>query len=163
LSIKKDQLFTNRKISTMKKILMALTLIAIAHYSAEAQNQNYKVCKYNSGYATCGHEKATAGQEQVNAMPAPYAVMPVATIQPAAPLAQPVPFMPQTGYTYYDKLVNYLDHPKHHVIVYSDSMDAPYKGEDSRQNDGVAKNEYRNLNYQIATTDLPPSTGSFTK
>jgi hypothetical protein len=191
----------------MKKVFMALTMIALAHYSAEAQkSQNYKVCKYNNGYATCGNEKtatataddqqqpdanwqesttkttkkgqnykvckynsgyATCGTEKKSTtMLAPYTPAPVTTDEtvsaPAAPVTQAAA-TPPTTYTYYDVMVNYFDRPKHHVIIYSDSMNAPYKGEDSRQNDGVAKNEYRNLNYQLATAELPPSSGSFTK
>ena len=198
----------NEKQSTMKKVLMALTMVALAHISAEAQskNENFKVCKNSRGYATCGREKtataeaknqqnedwtqataktsksktqnykvckyangyATSGKEKaITKVPAnmpPVADQAVnvkaadndvveSTVTTTAPVS----------YTYYDRMVSYFDRPKHHVIIYSDSMNAPYKGQDSRQNDGVAKNEYRNLNYQLATATLPPSSGSFTK
>lgn len=46
----------------------------------------------------------------------------------------------------------------HNIKVQNDAMDNPYHGKNSRQNDGVKKNEHRNMNYNSGQP-LPPSDG----
>ena len=52
---------------------------------------------------------------------------------------------------------------KHNIKVAEDAPDAPYKGEHSKQNDGVKKNIARNINYQNNGQQLPPSDGNNSK
>ncbi|HXS38464.1 MAG TPA: hypothetical protein VN721_17305 [Flavipsychrobacter sp.] len=62
---------------------------------------------------------------------------------------------------------SYAHHPtsyqKHNIKVAEDAPDAPYKGEHSRQNDGVKKNIARNINYQNNGQQLPPNDGNNSK
>jgi len=48
---------------------------------------------------------------------------------------------------------------RHNIKVVQDAPHNPYEGKPSRQNDGVKKNEQRNMNYQTGQP-LPPSNGS---
>jgi len=47
---------------------------------------------------------------------------------------------------------------RHNIKVNNDAMDNPYHGKNSRQNDGVKKNDHRNMNYNSGQP-LPPSDG----
>ncbi len=48
------------------------------------------------------------------------------------------------------------------VFTWTDDMHNPYDGKPSKQNDGVKKNEYRNLNFTTTSTggELPANDGS---
>jgi len=46
----------------------------------------------------------------------------------------------------------------HNIKVNNDAMDNPYHGKNSRQNDGVKKNDHRNMNYNSGQP-LPSSDG----
>lgn len=46
----------------------------------------------------------------------------------------------------------------HNIKVQNDAMDNPYHGRNSKQNDGVKKNEHRNMNYNTGQP-LPPNNG----
>ncbi len=58
---------------------------------------------------------------------------------------------------------SYEGYYRKHNIVVSDEMDKPYKGEASRQYDGPAKNEYRNMNFENTSQYIAPSSGNNTK
>ncbi|MBA3829624.1 MAG: hypothetical protein H0X33_11855 [Taibaiella sp.] len=49
---------------------------------------------------------------------------------------------------------------RHHIRFSNDDMDNPYEGKPSRQNDGVKKNEYRNLNTNQTNMKLPANDGT---
>ncbi|MGN6569074.1 MAG: hypothetical protein ACTHJ0_14025 [Flavipsychrobacter sp.] len=53
----------------------------------------------------------------------------------------------------------YAGYRRHNIIV-NDDMNNPYQGEPSRQNDGVKKNEQRNLNAYQTGIVLPGNDGS---
>jgi len=52
---------------------------------------------------------------------------------------------------------------KHNISVTDNDDRKAYEGKTSKQNDGVKKNEQRNLNYQNNGANLPPSNGSNSK
>ena len=159
----------------MKKLLMALTMIGMIHYSANAQsktsryNQNYKVCKANGGYKICGMPvtKATATnsawqtKQEQNDMTSDGMLAPVpqtvAVVAPCNTMSNgtSVSMNSTNSYEGYYK--------RHNIVVSYDDMHNPYEGKPSRQYDGPAKNEYRNLNYNQTSMDLPPNTGSNSK
>lgn len=158
----------------MKKLFMALTMIGMIHYSADAQtkkhhryNQNYRVCKAQGGYKICGMPvtKATAtysawDNHQVqtnNNNELAMAPMSPTTSVPCNTMANgnSVSMNTSNSYEGYYK--------RHNIVVSYDDMRNPYEGEPSRQYDGPAKNEYRNLNVNQTSMDLPPNTGSNSK
>ena len=51
---------------------------------------------------------------------------------------------------------------RHNILVWTDDMNNPYQGKESRQNDGLDKLRQRNMNVVITSTGgyLPPSDGS---
>lgn len=51
---------------------------------------------------------------------------------------------------------------KHHIRVWTDDMHNPYEGKPSQQNDGVKKNEQRNINFTMTASggDLPANDGT---
>jgi hypothetical protein len=53
-----------------------------------------------------------------------------------------------------------VTYTKHNIKVSENDARAPYEGKHSMENDGVKKNETRNLNYQNNSTTLPPVNGS---
>lgn len=53
----------------------------------------------------------------------------------------------------------YAGYRRHNIIV-NDDMNNPYQGEPSKQNDGVKKNEHRNLNAYQTDMILPANDGS---
>jgi hypothetical protein len=54
-------------------------------------------------------------------------------------------------------------HSKHNIKFSDNDARAPYEGKHSMANDGVKKNESRNLNYQNNSTVLPANNGSMPK
>lgn len=54
-------------------------------------------------------------------------------------------------------------HSKHNIKFSDNDARAPYEGKHSQANDGVKKNENRNLNYQNTSTVLPANNGSVPK
>ena len=140
---------------------MALTVIGFMHSSAEAQtkkhsyNQNYKVCRYGAAYAVCGD------QHNPNARTASVTTQATVMTPPAAPA---VPCNTVAANTM-DNTVSmnsasaYTGYYRRHNIMVSDDANAPYQGEPSRQYDGPAKNEYRNMNVNQTSIYLPPNDG----
>lgn len=53
----------------------------------------------------------------------------------------------------------YAGYRRHNIVV-NDDMNNPYQGEPSRQNDGVKKNEQRNINAYQTSMVLPGNDGS---
>jgi|GEM_PF-3855067 len=138
----------------MKKILIALIVIGVTSFSADAKtkknsncskNPNYRVCLSNGTYQVCGKE----GSKAVN--------MNRDTQTWEVSMSQPTADMDVNTVNSYEGFYR-----KHNILV-SDEMDKPYKGEASRQWDGPAKNEYRNMNYNNTTEYIAPSSGNNTK
>jgi hypothetical protein len=140
----------------MKKILIALIVIGVANFSADAKDkkncinhsQNYKVCQSNGTYQICGqksdmdnkttmHKRRNVDQQ---------AWMP--------PMTEPTSMLSMNTVNSYEGF-----YKKHNIIV-SDDMHKPYEGEASRQYDGPAKNDYRNMNVNQTSMFLPPSSGA---
>lgn len=62
-------------------------------------------------------------------------------------------------YTRHKKTTHHhSSYTRHNIKVHNDAMDNPYHGRNSRQNDGVKRNERRNLNYNTGQP-LPSSDG----
>jgi hypothetical protein len=68
-----------------------------------------------------------------------------------------------TNYTVTEPaVIEPVSYTRHHIKVYYDNMNNPYRGLPSRQNDGVKKNEMRNLNVTATSfgADIPASDGT---
>lgn len=138
----------------MKKILIALTVIGTIHYSANAQThkskfaQNYQVCKASDSYTICGETPSTTnstpGGEQMSAT-----VLQNMEAQPAD--AQSMQMNQVNSYEGY--------YQRHNIQVSYDDPRNPYEGLPSIQDDGPAKNNQRNLNYNQTSIILPPVNG----
>lgn len=155
----------------MKQLLMALTMIGMIHYSANAQskknyNQNYPVCRTGDGYAICNKAQTSAsttfGTEDMTSTTAPEDMN-----QSTLPLAvNPIPCNTISdndaiGMNNVNAYEGY--YTRHNIVVSYDDMTAPYQGEPARSYDGPAKNDYRNMNENQDGMSLPPSTGSNSK
>lgn len=140
----------------MKQILMALAVVAFLHNSAEAQAKkskydvNYKVCKSDNGYATCGREGHVRYMTN-NTMPAD---------QTTEIILVPVAVADDNNLDM--NVVNSYEgyYRRHNIVVGEDEMNAPYQGLPSQQYDGPDRNAQRNLNYNQTSIELPPSDGS---
>jgi hypothetical protein len=138
----------------MKKILLALTMIGMIHYSAEAKpnskkhnyNENYQVCKLDNAYTICG-ETPTPATMTPASVGANTNILPTATenVQSA-----------QTNQASPSYTGNYQ---QHNIAVFYDDPRNPYEGLPSRQDDGPGKNEERNLNFNQTSVTLPPVNG----
>jgi hypothetical protein len=139
----------------MKKILMSLAIFGCMNFSAHAQqkskfDENYPVCKNNGGYAICTQQQKA---KQLKALQ-------TKATADVAPL-------PETNQVVFVRCQSAVDEPsvtyngpyRRHNIIVDEDMDNPYKGKPSRQNDGVQKNEERNLNVNQTSIDLPPNNG----
>lgn len=131
----------------MKKFLMALTVVGLFHFSAEAQSQrssknakNYPVCRYGDTYAVCGD------------VPTGYITAPA-----------PMPVYRQTNDDVYVDVSDNGVKPvsqeefrkRHNIVVYDELRSAmpPYT-------EPEAKREYRNMNVNQTSIQLPPNTGT---
>ncbi|HXS38465.1 MAG TPA: hypothetical protein VN721_17310 [Flavipsychrobacter sp.] len=132
----------------MKKILMALTMVGLIHFSAEAQDkdshspfaENYKVCKYTNGYAVCGDESNPAA-----------ATYTMRLLTPMASSSTPcTSTTTETNSNYWHR----------NIRVSYDNADNPYEGLPSKQNDGAQKNDERNLNTNQSEMVLPANDGT---
>jgi len=138
----------------MKKILISLAIFGCMNFSAQAQQndskfaKNYPVCKNDNGYATCSKGQMNKQVKALQARPADEA-------------------LPETNQVVFVRCQSVADDPslsyrgpyRRHNIIVDEDMDNPYKGKPSLQNDGVQKNEERNLNVGQTSIDLPPSNG----
>lgn len=133
----------------MKKILIALTIIGTIHYSANAQThksnfaQNYQVCKANDAYTICG-EAPSATNSTPGGAPENVNVL-------QNTCAQSVQMNQVNSYEGY--------YQRHNIRVSYDDPRNPYEGLPSIQDDGPAKNDQRNLNYNQTSITLPPVNG----
>jgi hypothetical protein len=136
----------------MKKILIALTIIGTVHYSANAQTkhnfaQNYPVCRANDAYTICG-EAPTA----TNTTPGGAAESTTVLQNEEAPQ--------NTQWVQMNEVNSYEGYyQRHHIIVSYDDPRNPYNGLPSIQDDGPAKNDQRNLNYNQTNVVLPSVNG----
>ncbi|MDR3678851.1 MAG: hypothetical protein P4L41_02720 [Flavipsychrobacter sp.] len=141
----------------MKTILIALIVVGITNFSADAQakkssaNQNYKVCLNNGTYNICGKEGTSrAGTSNRTRISKMHNMDKQAWTTPMAEPAEPIAM---------NTVNSYEGFYRRHNIVVSDDMHKPYEGEASRQYDGPAKNEERNLNVNQTSIYLPPNSG----
>ncbi len=137
----------------MKRIIMALTIAGCFHFSAAAQQKstyakNYEVCKNKNGYTICSKDQLNKQLKAMQTKPKEEA-------------------LPETNQVVYVRCQSITDDPRltyngpyrRHNIIVDEDMDNPYKGLPSRQNDGVQKNEERNINVNQTSIELPPNNG----
>ena len=144
--------FNRLKIDFMKKILLALTILStISFTQADAQkskfDKNYPVCRKGNGYGVCCQNQS------------PVSNMPTVTRSSDETLVSQS-LRRQDTYVhmgYSRRLYSNRHNPR--ILVSVDDPAAPYKGEDSRVNDGVHANIERNINYLDNTIILPPNDG----
>lgn len=149
----------------MKKVLIALIVLGISGFSAEAKtktkkaaadnNPNYRVCLDNGTYYTCGKEGDGA--------PVSMGKTKVAKINSMDRKAWSVPCDDPSVALNVNHISSYQGYYRKHNIIVSDDMHNPYEGKVSQQNDGPAENDYRNLNYNQTSIYLPPNSGSYVK
>lgn len=148
----------------MKHSILMLAVFGMTYFSANAQNGeakkseydiNYKVCRINGKYTTCSdntptvvntpsyERKMQSQQEKVNAK----------TLD---------------GLRRYDSYTRVL--PLQPVVVTApkaiakidqrfEGTSAAYHGNPTPENDGIAKNKERNINYLNSSVNLPPNDG----
>ena len=139
----------------MKKLLMSLAIFGCMNMSANAQQKesefakNYPVCSYKNGYNICSQAEKNAELRKLHAQKHLAAPLP-STNQVIFVRCQSVADEPSLSYT---------GPYRHHNIIVNDNMDNPYKGKPSKQYDGPAKNDVRNLNVNQSSIELPPSSG----
>jgi len=132
----------------MKKILIALTIIGTIHYSANAQThkhnfaQNYQVCRASDAYTICGET-------------------PTATNSTPGGAAENTNVLNTSEQSMQMNQINSYEgyYQRHHIVVSYDDPRNPYEGLPSIQDDGPAKNDQRNLNYNQTSIILPPVNG----
>lgn len=137
----------NPKSVSMKTIFL-FAIVGLVSQDADAQSRksrydiNFRICQDNGVYKPCSEVKKThlsSGQnDQLNQQQR----------------------IPDT-----DNRVDMTHNHTHYLrsrirVTYSDNANAPYKGEESMQNDGVQKTVNRNLNYLDGAAQLPPNDGS---
>jgi hypothetical protein len=135
----------------MKKILLALALIGLVRYAADAQkksiyDKNYKVCLANGKYRTCNSEAPAAKTKRVVISDESEKVASLRRMDTYVHM----------GYRPSNTTSNKRN-PR--ILLSYDDPQAPYLGEESRTNDGVQKNIQRNINYLDNSVDLPPNDG----
>lgn len=145
----------------MKKILMALTVMSMFHFSAEAKGkkvakQNYPVCKANSGYKICGEKASTANATKGT-------MVPVTQKDNSNVVRDEYVTVGSNTPSGINRTYSFEGYMRRHNIVVNDEMRNPYEGEPSRQYDGPKRNEYRNLNSNNSSVSLPPSDGNMSK
>jgi hypothetical protein len=133
----------------MKKILLALTILGILPFGADAQksvyDKNYKVCINDNKYALCdGQAKAN---EEVG--------RDVKITSPARSLRM---FDSYVHMGYRTASANSNKRNSRIIVSYEDPNGA-YEGKETLINDGVEKNKARNINYLDGSMQLPPVDG----
>ncbi len=148
----------------MKQSMVMLAVIGMMHFSANAQNKeikksefdiNYKVCRINGKYTTCSDNTPTV----VNT---PSYIRKV-EMQKAKAYAKTL-----DGLRRYDTYTRVQ--PLQPVTVVApkpivkidqryEGTSAAYHGNPTPENDGIAKNKERNINYLNTSTYLPANDG----
>lgn len=136
----------------MKKILLALTILSTLSFTeANAQkskfDKNYPVCRRGNGYAVCGQN-----QSPISNMPT------VSSTTDEEQVSQSLRRKDTYVHLGYSRRL-YSNRHNPRILVSVDDPAAPYKGEESRTNDGVHANIERNINYLDNTMVLPPNDG----
>jgi hypothetical protein len=135
----------------MKKILLALAMIGVIHFNADAQAKkksvyakNYHICLTDSKYKVCKSSVAkknnTIGRKLAVNNPEPSLAM-------------------MDTYVHLGYAPGYSNKHNPRIRVAIDDPNAPYQGKESMQNDGVQKNKERNINYLDNSVVLPPNDG----
>lgn len=129
---------------------MALTIIGISHFSAEAQSKtknavNYKICLIGDVYRPCNEATPQAkplGRKVVKEDPTTELRM-------------------MDTYTHlgYNTATASSARRNPRIRVSYDEPDAPYQGKESMVNDGQQKNKIRNINYLDGSVVLPANDG----
>lgn len=124
----------------MKRAIMVFLLLTGFIATSKAQKQttpqekNFRICFVNGQYVVCD---------------------PNAPITAAGTIQEPQRELPPAPPVHKGNGIA----KKSHVMLSYDDPNAPYKGENSAVNDGVKKNEERNINYLDGAVKLPPSDG----
>jgi hypothetical protein len=124
----------------MKRILFASLLMTGVITTATAQNRstdankNFRICFVGGQYVVCDAN---------------------APLTSAGTIQEPEKEMPATPAVHVGTGIA----RKSHVGVSYDDPNAPYKGENSAVNDGVKRNDERNINYQNNAVRLPANDG----
>ncbi len=146
----------------MKQSILMLTVIGMMHFSADAQNNeakksdydiNYKVCRVDDKYRVCNNNTPNIvyTKPYIRKINKEYAK----TID---------------GLRRYDQYVEVRPLPvvevisKRRPIAYNQEFDgtsAAYHGNPTPENDGLAKNKERNINYLNSAVDLPSIDGKY--
>jgi hypothetical protein len=134
----------------MKKILLALGIIGILPFSAEAQkksvyDKNYPVCIADNKYVLCND--AAKATEEVG--------RDVKVTSPDKSLRMFDSYV-HMGYRTTPSASNRRN-PR--ILVSYEDPNGAYEGKETRINDGVQKNKARNLNYLDGSVQLPPVDG----
>lgn len=133
----------------MKSSLLALIVIGMIHFSANAQEEkksefdiNYKVCKIGDKYKTCDENTPAFAPEKDNEK---------------AIKKQVAALRKFDEHVYVKSTTQSAKKNPRFTVSYEESA---YKGEASMINDGVAKNKARNINYMNTSVELPPVDGN---
>lgn len=131
---------------------MALTVAGLFHFSANAQSKssnakNYKICLINDVYQVCNPKTSDKQTKDLGRK--------VETNDPTASLRM------MDTYTHlgYNTTTGTGIARNSRIRVSYDEPDAPYKGKESRVNDGQEKNRQRNINYLDQSVVLPANDG----
>jgi hypothetical protein len=148
----------------MKQSMVMLAVIGMMHFSANAQNKeikksefdiNYKVCRINGKYTTCSDNTPTV----VNTL----SYIRKVEMQKAKAYSKTL-----DGLRRYDTYTRVQ--PLQPVTVVApkpivkidqryEGTSAAYHGNPTPENDGIAKNKERNINYLNTSTYLPANDG----
>lgn len=132
----------------MKKLFIALSLIGLVQFSANAQSknaQNYKICLKGDKYQVCDGSSTPRAMKKQKAKDA-HTIASLRRMDTYVHLG-------------YSSSAAFSNKRNPRIMVSMDDPQAPYKGEESRINDGVKKNIDRNVNYLDNSIVLPANDG----